>query len=389
MRLLLIAFGPLSGVREKGNIDLLRLHNPRGVFDEVHVVEPPSSKGGSEKLWDDFVIHHTYIPRSEGIAGKLFLVIGFFIVFLKTLEITKTYSFDLIKAQGPFFSGLIGILVHKLMRIPCIVSLHNDYDARQRVEGRYLLNSRTLSEFIERFTISNASKVFVLTSYLKRYAVRHGANEEDIFILPHKVDPELFQRKREKRAEIRKKLGIKKDEILLVFVGRLSVQKDPLTLLRGYSLAKNKMPDLKLVLVGDGPLREKAEKYVEDEGLTDTIFTGFVPRDEVASIMIAGDAFVLPTLTEGFGFVFIEAQASSLPILTSDIPHTKDIVTEKNALLFPPRNAEELSRQILRLQKEDLREKLSKESEISVRKFFPERLQKREARIFRKIVKSS
>ncbi len=384
-KLLLISSDPLSAMREKGNIKMVNFHNPNEFFSKVYDLRPPSKDSGVEKPFTKFITYNTRVlePKSRISRG-----LGIIKTLMKAIKIVRRNNVNIIRSQSPYFPALVGILVHKLTGIPCIVSLHDDYDFSLEVENRNFL-VRALGEFMERFTISSATKVFVLTPYLKQYAINHGAKPENIVIIPHGVDLKVFRKEERVIKKTREELGMKEDDLLLSFVGRLENQKDPLTLLQAYQIVKNTNPKFKLIIVGDGSLRDEMEKLTEERKIKDVMFTGFIPQKNVAAIMSAADAFILPTLHEGFGFVFIEAQASGLPVVTTDIPHTRGIVTKENALLFEPRNAEAAAKQILMLQNREIREKLSIKSLENAKRFSLDRYKNKCAKAFSEILGGS
>ena len=108
----------------------------------------------------------------------------------------------------------------------------------------------------------------------------------------------------------------------VVFVGRLIPEKGVDLLLRALVGVKKEIPDVRAVVVGDGPEREKLGRLSERLGLEDNVlFTGLLKSKEgVAAIMKASKVFVLPSKREGFGMVVLEAMASGLPVVTLDAP---------------------------------------------------------------------
>jgi len=390
MKLLIAYPGTISGLENvRGSADSIRnIHNPNSIFDEIHLVEAPSKNRGVDHVGEDITVYHTYTPIGTGILGNLLKALATFVVALKAAWIVRRHDIDVIRGQGPFQGGLVGVLAQWLTGVPAITSLHNDYDKRQRVEGKYdVLNSKYLTEFIERLTMQKAAYTFVLTSYLREYAIWHGVDEEDIYVLPNHIDPDSFRSSIEEvpREDI-DEIDVGEDEFMLVFVGRLAGQKDPDTLLNGYKEAKEANPSLSLVIVGDGPLREEVRSFVERNDLSDVTFTGFVDRGTVAQIMYAGDAFVFPTRCEGLGYVFKEAHATDLPVVTTDIPHTKAAVNEDNALLFEPGDAEGLADRIDDIRDDSLREKLTARSKDALERLSSDRQHDKAEAAFREII---
>ena len=128
------------------------------------------------------------------------------------------------------------------------------------------------------------------------------------------------------RDKVRNDLGLT-NELLIGHVGNFTGVKNHRFLLDIFAQIKKKRSMAKLMLVGDGPLRNEIEKYAEQLGvLDDVIFMGV--RSDVNELVQAMDFFVFPSLFEGLGIVAIEAQTSGLPCIISDTVPDEAIVTK-------------------------------------------------------------
>ena len=107
------------------------------------------------------------------------------------------------------------------------------------------------------------------------------------------------------------------------------------------------LPDLKLVIVGDGPERERLERYAQGLGLREQVrFLG--QREDVPSLMAGWDCFALPSLSEGFNLSVLEAMASRLPVVVSDLPALREaVVAEKGGFLASPGSAPDFAAALL------------------------------------------
>jgi len=119
-----------------------------------------------------------------------------------------------------------------------------------------------------------------------------------------------------KREEIRQAFNLKKDDFVMLFVGRLSEEKNILDLLKAYekSFYKNK----KLFIAGDGPLRKQIEKHIKDSGIKGVYLTGFQAREKICEFYALADAVLLASSRETWGMVINEAMCFSLPIIASN-----------------------------------------------------------------------
>jgi len=145
------------------------------------------------------------------------------------------------------------------------------------------------------------------------------------------------------RDRIRELLGIKRDEFVILYVGRLSKEKMPMAILDAYKKINNSKK--KLFIVGDGPMREKFEKCIKDYRLDNVILIGFQPHKEVSSFYAAADVLVLPSEHETWGIVVNEAMCFGLPIIVSDrVGAGVDLVRDGyNGFIFPVGNVEKFS----------------------------------------------
>ena len=150
---------------------------------------------------------------------------------------------------------------------------------------------------------------------------------------------------------------------LIITVGRLEPRKDYPTLLEAVSLIKQKGYRYRFIIVGDGIDRDKIGQSIKSLGLTeDAVMIGAVTEDLKAKLYRACDLFVLPTLYEGFGIVFIEAMASGLPIISTNVGAVPEVVG-RAGLLVEPQNCQELAEAVIKvLEDSDLHSNLRREA---------------------------
>ena len=151
------------------------------------------------------------------------------------------------------------------------------------------------------------------------------------------IEPELFSPK-QYNPELRDRLGIQRNEILAVYVGRLAKEKNLPQLLRVFNRLKQSVPAVRLLLVGDGPIR----RQIEREAPPGVICVGYKKGVELTEHFAIGDLFLFPSLTETFGNVVIEALSSGLPVVgfrAGGVPHS--VHHGENGLLADPDNEDE------------------------------------------------
>ncbi|NMB20386.1 MAG: glycosyltransferase family 4 protein [Firmicutes bacterium] len=149
----------------------------------------------------------------------------------------------------------------------------------------------------------------------------------------------------------RASLGLDPDCKVIGTVARLIPSKGMATLLEAMSLIVRIMPQVHLVIVGDGPERHRLEQYAHGLGLGDKVrFLGW--RDDVPSLMVGWDCFALPSFSEGFNLSVLEAMASRLPVVVSDLPSLREaIVPGKSGQLVLPGSAPDLAAALLHVLK--------------------------------------
>lgn len=162
------------------------------------------------------------------------------------------------------------------------------------------------------------------------------------------------------RNKEREKYSISSDSFLILFVGRLRIQKSVETLIQAFANIKQN-EKYHLIIVGDGELRSKLELLSVSLKINKRVqFVGTTPEPEKFFAM--ADLFVLPSIFEGLGLVILEAFRSSLPVIASNIEGPKELIKNNfNGLLFEPGNHQQLSSLIESIYSdESLRNNLSK-----------------------------
>ena len=133
----------------------------------------------------------------------------------------------------------------------------------------------------------------------------------------------------------------------ILMVGLLSPKKGVPHLLESLHRIKEFRQDFFLDIIGDGPCRSEYEKKISDLGLKNKVkIHGLKPKEEVAEHMRNCDFFVLPSLVETFGAVFIEAIATGKPVIATNIGGPNEIINDKVGLLVPPKDIDALTKAI-------------------------------------------
>lgn len=256
---------------------------------------------------------------------------------------------DLIHEQG---FGILGLFCKMFTRTSYII-----WGQGLRFAEGFTYRERLMAKII----LSKASAIIALTQDMKNRM--QGICSKNIIVFPNGVDVTRFERISPEK--VRQKLGIDEKCKTVLFVGNLRPIKGVEYLIEAMTRVVQEYPETRLVVVGvdfqDGRLQRLAQEKNLQERIT---FTGFIPPDKIPEYMVAADVFVLPSLSEGFPTVLLEAMAAGLPIVATKVGGLSEIVTEgENGFLVEPRNSQQLAEKILfLLENEDMRRHLSSNS---------------------------
>jgi len=233
-------------------------------------------------------------------------------------DLLKKIGASLVHAHGTRACSNV-LWAAKSLGIPVIYTVHGwSFHEEQgllirkmRIWGEQYLTSRTAVNI----TVSN-SNLETGRKYLGGFEavqVNHG------------IDQVRFSPKRA-FADVRAELGITADNVLVLFIARFTVQKQPLAMIRAFLRARLQFPGMHLLMVGDGDLKEEGLRLAAEAGET-AGFIHFQPfRQDVPDILAAADIFVLPSLWEGLPIGLLEAMSMGKAIIASDVDGTAEVM---------------------------------------------------------------
>jgi glycosyltransferase involved in cell wall biosynthesis len=167
-----------------------------------------------------------------------------------------------------------------------------------------------------------------------------------LFVIPNGIDVDRY-RQRGERDTTRAEMGVAPGGRLIIVVAKLFAQKGHAVLLDALASATVGAEDV-VLLVGEGPERERLEQLVRDRGLACVRFLG--NRPDVPRLLAASDLFVLPSLWEGLPMALLEAMASGLPVIATDVAGSRQVVIGgESGRLIPPGDADALASAIREL----------------------------------------
>ncbi len=179
-------------------------------------------------------------------------------------------------------------------------------------------------------------------------AAHDGFSKARIEVIENGVDLSRYRVVRD-RGALKARLGLAADRRYIVTIARFHPVKDHRTLLLAFSQVAASLPDVDLLLVGDGPLRGELEQIARDLGLADRIrFLGV--RDDVADILAVADLFALASVSEAASITLLEAMASKVPVVVTEVGGNPEIVRHGiDGLLAPRGDASAIAAAIVRL----------------------------------------
>ncbi len=271
----------------------------------------------------------------------------------------EKFSEIIISTPGPV--GLTALLAAKMLNLQTSGIYHTDFPQYIRI----LTEDSFLESMAWRYMhwfYGQLDTVFVNSEEYRQSWIKHGFDPAKLKILPRGLDTELFHPAR-REPEFFEKFGEHNGEIRLLYVGRISREKDLDLLAAAYRRLRDEGLPVQLFLVGHGPYSEAFAK-----SLPEAIFMGYLTGNELAAAYASADIFVFPSTTDTFGNVILEAQACGLPVVVSDSGGPKELVQDTaNGLITKSHDEEDFARAIRALVTNPaLRERMGKSARNSV-----------------------
>ncbi|MBW2978000.1 glycosyltransferase family 4 protein [Candidatus Woesearchaeota archaeon] len=174
------------------------------------------------------------------------------------------------------------------------------------------------------FIFSVPNKIHVYGKSMIKHAKKAGVEEKKIGIVPTGINIEKF-----KNAKLtnRRELGIRKNDFVVFYAGLIVPRKGIDIMLDTIKKLARKQKNVKLLLVGEGPAKQKYKKMAKSLGIKmNVIFTGW--RKDVPNVLKSADVLFLPSRGEGLAGIIMEAMSSGLPVISSNIPCTTDLIED-------------------------------------------------------------
>ena len=263
-------------------------------------------------------------------------------------------SSDLIHAHGhPYLSSFMAAKLAKKYSKPLVLTQHNTF-----IEyGNFWDTVERLNDLVVgKAVLKEADKIIVVSNATMRYVLSLGADPEKIELLYNGVDLDRFKPLTGVRDDVRRKLGIAKNAVVVITVRRLVYKNGVDTLIDSAEIAIKKNPRLVFLVVGEGPDFVEVKAKIEQLGIGSNFrLTGFVSDEDLPLYYNAADFFVLPSKSgEGLPLVALEAMACGLPVVATNVGGISEIMTEDYGKIVPPDSPDALAEAVLEFSRREV-----------------------------------
>lgn len=228
---------------------------------------------------------------------------------------------DIIHCHTEFGIGKAGLRAAHILKIPAICTTHTmwtDFYKYYLTFGK-LISPRIINGIMKKYYGKFDSLIGVSTKARNYFKSDSMLPQMPSVIIPNAIDKEKFQKEHiseQQKLALRESYGIKPDETMLLFVGRIGEEKRVFELLQVCKNVAKKNNKIKMIFVGNGPAYEDMLKKAEAEiASKQIIFTGFIEWTKVSEYYESADIFVTTSLSEMHSMTILEAQLSGLPII--------------------------------------------------------------------------
>jgi glycosyltransferase involved in cell wall biosynthesis len=328
---------------------------------------------------DRFNVIFIYLT-SHGVEKNLIEEAGYKVFYLSNIEMVKEFRFSILfrlirilkennidilhchRHKSSFYGALAGILA----KTPVVLS-HVHGLSRTRNIGRRLLNFFLFKRFDRIIGCAKSVRDDVLKD-------NPSVAQEKVIALENSVDFERFADVPITKIEAKSKLAdVPVDAFVYGTVARFGPYKGHSFLIKAFEKVKKQVPSARLILAGDGPLKEEIQEQAAKAGLDDSVhFLG--RRDDIPKLLRAMDTFVLPSIgSEGMPLVILEAMAAGVPCIASSLSGIPEVINSSDVgFLVPPRDENALAEAMITLANmpEEKLKDLTEKAKERIRKVF-------------------
>ena len=269
----------------------------------------------------------------------------------------KELDLDIIHTQSEFSLGLFGKIISRKLSIPFIHTYHTKWEEYMHyvtpIKGTRNIYPKRFARTFSKTFMRKAECIISPSKEVEKYLkYKCDINNKPIFIIPTGIDIEPFNKDNftnQFKIEFKKSIGVNEDDKIILFLGRIGLEKS-------IDVLMNKMPEIfskvdkaKFVVVGDGPALESLKTLSKTLNISNkVIFVGRVPLEDVAKYYAISDVFVNASTTETQGLTYVEAMAAGIPVVAKFAPNLAEFIHHgKNGLLV--KNDRDLPKNIIKV----------------------------------------
>ena len=224
------------------------------------------------------------------------------------LKQVKAFQPDIVHAVNPVWLAAAGVFFARSNHLPLLASFHTNVADYMRTLG--LRPVATPVQHLIRYFHNRAAVNLVTSGPMAAKA--HAVGLNNVHIWPKAVDTEMYRPDRATAAMREELTGGHPSDPCLIYVGRVSKEKNLAILPEIMSAVREKLPTARLAVVGSGPFRDELEAMLDPAWST---FTGYKGGEDLAAAYASADAFIFPSKTETLGLVALESMASGVPVI--------------------------------------------------------------------------
>jgi len=259
-------------------------------------------------------------------------------------------NYDLVHIQTPFVAHYLGIWLGRNLDLPVITTYHTFFEEYlyhyfpfipKRLKGG-------LAKRISASQCNQSNQVFVPSTAMMEVLSGYGVTT-NMSVLPTGIPLNAYRRGDGSR--FRSKHGIPADRPVMITISRVAVEKNIGFLIDVLKNLKERMPDILLVIAGEGPLLDGLKQKIRQESLDNQVmFVGYLDRaTELQDCYRAADTFVFASRTETQGLVLLEAMAAGTPVVSTAIMGTRDVLEDGKGCLIAQDDVHDFSSKVERV----------------------------------------
>jgi len=285
-----------------------------GYWDKVLTVHPFCKRERVIRLSDRHVVMEY---RRNDLISTIF----------KLHSLARQEKVTAIKAHDPHFTGVVGLILSRLCRLPYVIMICSSYELVRKEYGRAQLRFDWLDRLVARTTMSRADAVFGGSEDARLWAIQNGAKQAMLVRTGGIADSHFMI------PEDRPKWHGTTENKIVLFVGRLDAVKYPEDAIMTYLAVRLSRPNTIMIIAGDGPLKEQlVSKYSQTENRI--TFLGFVDPAPLASLMATADVALVPL----GGSALVELALAEVPIVAYDVDWHSELIHDGSGVLVPHRD---------------------------------------------------